>query len=163
MYTKREPVEVRLNKHIDKSAGPDACWLWTGAKSKGYGSFWDGEKYTHAHRAMYCLIHGPLPEDVVVRHTCDNRPCCNPKHLVSGSQFDNVQDMIERGRQKPTGSPGARNPKAKLTEDQVIHIKARLQAGATRADLAREYAVDWSTIHRIFVGARWKSILPEEY
>jgi hypothetical protein len=44
------------------------------------------------------LEHGPIAEGVVIRHSCDNRPCCEPLHLLSGTHADNVQDRVARGR-----------------------------------------------------------------
>jgi hypothetical protein len=38
MGRKCSPVEDRLWQRADKSAGPEGCWLWTGARTeKGYG------------------------------------------------------------------------------------------------------------------------------
>lgn len=40
---------------------------------------------------------------MVVRHTCDNRKCINPEHLVPGTHRENMKDMVERGRSKYCG------------------------------------------------------------
>lgn len=70
---------------------PDAngCWIWQGSlMGKGYGP----------HRKSYEAFKGPIPEGLIVRHTCDIMPCINPKHLIVGTHADNMQDCIERGR-----------------------------------------------------------------
>ena len=41
--------------------------------------------------------HGKLGK-LVMRHTCDNRMCISPAHIIIGTRMDNIRDMIERGR-----------------------------------------------------------------
>ncbi len=88
---------------VDKR-GPDDCWPWTGATNGcGYGRIKIAGYLYLAHRVSYVIhkrnftpnsdYHGR-----VVRHTCDNRACCNPKHLVLCDQAANVADMIRKGR-----------------------------------------------------------------
>lgn len=68
----------------------------------GYGSLGNVEVHGRvrsqvgAHRVAFYLTHGYWPH--VARHTCDNRPCVNPAHILDGSHQDNTADMIERGR-----------------------------------------------------------------
>jgi hypothetical protein len=81
--------------------GEDDCWLWTGAlvgkDSRPYLSV-DGKKLL-AYRIVYELTTGKqLTSDVLIRHSCDNRMCCNPAHLVPGSHQMNMNDMKERQR-----------------------------------------------------------------
>lgn len=94
------PLAERLWEKIDKSDGPDACWPWTGGTSGRrkckYGSI-DGK---HAHRVVWELINGPIPDELGCLHTCDNPLCCNPKHLFLGTQADNVADMVAKGRHR---------------------------------------------------------------
>lgn len=83
-----------------KVAFGDGCWEWQGTRSStGYGVMhWDG-RLTGAHRIAWTLIHEePIPDGLVVRHTCDNRPCVRPDHLLIGTRADNSRDMVERGR-----------------------------------------------------------------
>jgi hypothetical protein len=89
---------------IDRSGGPDACWPWcdrwgfrNGPYKYGRLSL-PGGKQILAHRLAYELAHGPIPPGHVIRHRCDNPPCCNPAHLLSGTHGDNVRDMFSRGR-----------------------------------------------------------------
>ena len=82
---------------------PDDCWLWHGSTSKGYGRI-KLNKTTRilAHRMSYLLYVGPIPEDTLCLHTCDESRCCNPSHLFLGTQKDNLQDMYEKGRNVST-------------------------------------------------------------
>lgn len=88
---------------VDKR-GPNECWPWTGNRKAasvgdGYGRFWIGQQRVYAHRMSFALTQGEMPtSDVVIRHTCDNPPCVNPRHLLAGTPRDNVRDMVERGR-----------------------------------------------------------------
>lgn len=91
-----------FHRHVDKSGGPSACWPWTGLRTKGYGRFKFGDKARiYAHRFAYELANGPIPRDqgeILVMHTCDNPPCCNPAHLRIGTDRDNIHDCIAKGR-----------------------------------------------------------------
>ena len=50
------------------------------------------------HRAAYLLAGNTLQPGNVIRHTCDVPHCFNPEHLIEGTQADNLQDAIDRGR-----------------------------------------------------------------
>jgi hypothetical protein len=92
-------VEERFWSKIDKK-GENDCWLWTaGRDGVGYGQF-KPRSYVRvgAHRFAYELTHGEIPSGLFVCHTCDNRLCCNPKHLFLGAAKDNQQDMARKGR-----------------------------------------------------------------
>ena len=87
---------------VDKGDG-DGCWEWTGAtQSKGYGSFSINGKTYNAHRISFAIHNGYMPT-LNVLHSCDNRKCVRPDHLREGTQLENVQDMIERGRADMSG------------------------------------------------------------
>lgn len=83
------------------------CWEWKGSRNKyGYGRFTLTDKPTVrllSHRMAYILSTGEDVRGLVVRHTCDNPPCCNPAHLIPGSLADNVADMHNRGRVNLSG------------------------------------------------------------
>lgn len=116
---KRKPVADRLWAKVDKSGGPDACWLFTGADNgRDYPILSrpgdsTGKTPFYAHRLAYALAHGvdydDLPPDEETRHSCHTRRCCNPKHLLMGTSTDNKQDSIADGRmhwQRPGSRDG---------------------------------------------------------
>lgn len=74
----------------------DECWEWQGIKTTaGYGLMWYDGKLRYAHR-----IAINLENDLFACHKCDNPPCVNPNHLFAGTQKDNIQDMLSKGRAK---------------------------------------------------------------
>lgn len=96
----RDEVE-RFWAKVDKTAGPDGCWLWTATTwQNGYGNFWSrkaGRKVL-AHRYSYELANGAPPADLLVCHSCDVRNCVNPAHLWLGTHHDNHRDKFQKGR-----------------------------------------------------------------
>ena len=95
-------VSVRFWSKV-KVQGPDDCWLWTGAKSSGYGilSSRRGCSPLKAHRVSYELHNGEIPDGLGVLHDCDNPPCVNPAHLFLGTQKVNCMDAARKGRLNP--------------------------------------------------------------
>jgi hypothetical protein len=82
-------------RRVDPVTG---CWEWTLSLTSGYGYFiWQGV-WTYAHRAAWLLWKGPIPEGHDVLHHCDNGRCFNPEHLWTGTQQDNLDDMVKKGR-----------------------------------------------------------------
>jgi hypothetical protein len=94
-------IEERFWEKVIKTG---ECWLWTGARhrkhwdSVGYGVMGINKKNVFAHRLSYELHHGTIPTGMLVRHTCDNSLCVNPDHLILGTDADNAQDKVDRGR-----------------------------------------------------------------
>ena len=80
------------------------CLIWPKSRNvqTGYGQFcsWDGKKrkMLTAHRLAYQHFVGHIPDGLWVLHRCDNNSCCNPEHLFLGTQTDNMQDMLAKGR-----------------------------------------------------------------
>lgn len=76
------------------------CWLWDGAvDSKGYGAFRVGKRVIQAHRVAMRLAGLELG-DLHALHRCDVRTCVNPDHLFAGTNQDNVDDKMAKGRHR---------------------------------------------------------------
>lgn len=70
--------------------GDDDCWNWKSYNNNGYGKI----GIVRAHRFAYYTKNGSISEGLLVCHKCDNRLCCNPKHLHLGTHIDNMRDTI---------------------------------------------------------------------
>lgn len=135
------------------------CWIWLNAinERNGYGAVRIGKKTTRAHRACYEIAHGvSLPSSIDVCHTCDVRCCVNPNHLFSGTRKDNMRDCSNKGRIKIPGLSGEDCPAAKLTELDVIAIRAAV--GMSQRALGRQYGVDKGAIAHILHRKTWRNL-----
>lgn len=75
------------------------CWNWTGpVNSSGYGSLGFKGRKEGVHRISYEVAYGPFDRKMFVLHRCDNPRCVNPAHLFLGTQKDNMQDALQKGR-----------------------------------------------------------------
>lgn len=75
-----ERLPTRLREKIEVQ--PDGCWRWTACvTSTGYGRVWTGRRVDWAHRVVYRLLVGPIPEGLVLDHLCRFRACVNPTHV----------------------------------------------------------------------------------
>ena len=131
---------------------PAGCWDWRGPISgNGYGKLTSGKQY-YAHRVAHELFVGPIPDGHVVRHSCDRPHCVQPAHLSYGTQRDNVDDALSRGRIRR----GERHGRAKLTEAQVAEIRYRYESGGiTQQQLADQFGVNNQMISRIVRRKNW--------
>lgn len=156
MTGRRAPLEERLWRRVQRG-GPDECWPWTGYRTaKGYGQIGVGpgdRTLIVTHRVAWSLSNGPIPEGLVIRHTCDNPPCCNPAHLIPGTKADNNRDMYERDR----AARGFRLPQTRLSDLDVLYIRANYQRWGRRTnsnELAAHFGVRREHIVAIVRGAR---------
>lgn len=77
------------------------CWLWQhSTDAKGYGSYRVDGKLRRAPRIAYTLAYGPIPDGMIVMHTCDTPACINPAHLRIGTEKENTADMFAKGRDR---------------------------------------------------------------
>ncbi len=93
----------------------NGCFICTfhAVGAQGYPVIRKYRKNTTVARFIYEECFGPIPAELILRHTCDNRQCINPEHLILGTRYDNMQDMISRGRARHPSTKGIARRKAK--------------------------------------------------
>lgn len=135
------PLPERFWEKVDKSAGSDGCWPWIGGFFQSirgfapYGRFMvTGQDGRRAHRFAYELTHGKIRKGAVIRHTCDNPSCCNPRHLLSGTSSDNVLDRVERGRT----ATGETHGLSKLSKAAVATIRS---SSLSNPKIAKQFGI----------------------
>ena len=145
-----EIIENRINYDLEKG-----CWNYTGClNSFGYGKIEINKKTVAVHRIMYKTFYGNIPSDKpCILHHCDNPKCCNPMHLYAGTTQDNVNDRVKRNRSANT--KGENNGRSKLTEKQVLEIRASDDPNAV---LAKRYNVTIESIYHIKNRIAWKHL-----
>ena len=142
--------------------GKEECWNWLASKNKkGYGNFYvsignSKDKHWSAHRMAWTLEVGKIPKGMQVLHHCDNPACVNPDHLFLGTNQDNVDDKMKKGRHGRL--LGESNPASKLTEEDVKLLrKLRAEQNYTYERLGKMFNVNRSTAHDA-VNNYWKHI-----
>lgn len=91
------PLEEKLLAGIEIQG---ECWVFTrgSSNSAGHKTIESCGKRIGAHRAAYGVWVDDIPDGLWVLHHCDNPPCVNPDHLFIGTQLDNANDCVSKGR-----------------------------------------------------------------
>lgn len=132
----------------------DECMNWPGRKLGGYGRInWKG-KNSAAHRVVYLIAHGAIPDGLCVCHKCDTPTCVNLRHLFIGTNKENMQDRNAKGRQ----AHGSSNGKAKLTTAKVLLIRAMKSDGAQIKAIAKFLDIGETAVFNVCHGKTWRKV-----
>lgn len=147
---------IRASSTPDPNTG---CWRWSGrTDAGGYGVFYwgpNGRAHRRAHRVSYAAFVGD-PGDLHVCHRCDNPACVNPAHLWLGTAGDNQRDRAAKGR---SNAPrGEQHRSAKLSEADVLAIRARCAAGESQHAVARAFGLSQPSVSHIVRRLSWGHI-----
>lgn len=143
-----------LDRFFDKIGRkePNGCILWTASLtvSGGYATL---DKIRASH-ISYELFYGPVPEGMIVCHTCDTPACVSPIHLFAGTHADNTADKISKDRH----IYGSRSSRSKLTEAAVSEARSMHTSGILVTVIAAKFGISivtmWNAIHR----KTWKHV-----
>jgi len=135
--------------------GPDDCWPWKrGGQNHGYGTFHfpdlvkDHGPCFSAHVVAFILLGGKFKKgkrDVL--HSCDNKLCCNGKHLRAGNHSENTFDCYERTRKRKIE-----------TRKEVLQIQKEYKQGSTYSAISVKHGVSKSWVE-VLVKLKIKSKL----
>lgn len=139
-------IKERMEKYSKKNK-TTGCIEWQGTRRpNGYGVINIKGKFITVHRVAWELANGPIPEGMCICHHCDNRACVNTEHLFLGTQKDNIQDAMRKGRMKG---------KIKLTPQEVFSIR---KSTKSNTELAKKYGVHKCSIQNIKSRRTWGCI-----
>lgn len=158
MSTKIEWTDELIRRFLGNIEFRDGCWRWTAGKfTSGYAQFRIGTGKHRAHRLMYDLAVGEIPDGLCVCHHCDVRACVNPTHLFVGSHRDNAQDRESKGRGVCNLRPqrGENNGSAKLTRAEVRRLRILHSGGRSYETLADFFEISKSQVGNIVRGDSW--------
>jgi hypothetical protein len=145
----------RFWENVDWGADQE-CWIWSGARNGQrpwvYGSFKMRGTFK-AHRLAHEIVNGSIPDGLCVCHTCDVPWCVNPDHLFLGTVGENNADRKRKGRNDD--KRGVRNPKVKLSEDEVLAIRSDRRP---HREIALSYDVSKFAVHCIKTGKTWSHL-----
>lgn len=141
---------------VDRAGGPDACWPWIGCLTdQGYVRTSHKGKPYSGHRLAWLLTHGKLDPHAVLRHRCDNKKCCNPAHLIPGTQLENIADAKRRGLYEKARHKGTKNGRAKLNYDAAQCIRRAYGLGLSQTLIAEIFGVSQVSVSKIIQFKRY--------
>ena len=149
----------RFWSKVDVNPDTTVCWEWRDKLNKGgYGDFSisDGGKSSsfRAHRvSLFLATH---KQDLVARHQCDNRACCNPHHLEWGDHQDNSDDKMSRNRCHP--ACGENHGMSKLKVPQVLAIREAYKDRLSPSYIAEKFNISVRQVYRIVSHENWRYI-----
>lgn len=150
LQAKLTPAEKLASRTVRRDNG---CLEWTGPPQDpklGYGRVSvDGQMWS-THRLAYTLAVGSIPDGLIVRHKCDNPPCCDPDHLELGTHQDNCDDMLARDRRSKDIHGRL------LTWDDVDEIRRLCREGVRRGEVAEMFGVSPGMVWQIRREFSWK-------
>ena len=150
-----EAVTQKLKNRLIAGSPVDGrgCWLWKLSTKNGYGQISIDGRMVYTHRLAYVLFIGPIPAGKNICHSCDVSRCNNPQHFFLGTQADNLQDMRQKGRgSRPPHPKGEQHHEARLTDKQVVEIRAAAEGGERQRSIAARFGCSQATVSTIVRG-----------
>lgn len=130
------------------------CWEWNGTQRKGYGIVVIGGMRMSAHRVAWSIYTGRPCLGLLVCHKCDNHSCVNPEHLFAGTQKENMQDCVRKGRHLRGEQKSTRT---RATIDKMHRMAAR---GLSHCKISARLGIPRRTVSSIISGTTWAHAHP---
>jgi HNH endonuclease len=105
-----------------------------------------------SHRASWELYVGSIPDDKCVLHRCDNPACVNPHHLFIGTNQDNINDMVKKGR----NAFGVKRKNSKINDEIALKIKNSDNKNAMY--LSSIFGISRQSVTDILHGRTWSHV-----
>lgn len=149
-------MSIKNRKTITWEVNENGCHICTShsLRKDGYMYIMRDAKRVPIHRHVYEHHYGKITtKGNVVRYSCDQRNCINPRHLSEGTHRDNVNDMMSRNRQ----AKGEEASNARISEHDAKMIKY-FYKGWKHAEIAELYPIEQGQVNCIRRGASWSHI-----
>lgn len=114
------------------------------------------EPHVKIHRLAYETVYGHIPDGQDACHHCDRPICYRPIHLFASSAKGNIQDMLSKGRNNHP--KGERHRSARLTESQVVEIRALYRSGLGYTEIGKRFDATRSLIYLVVSRRSWAHV-----
>lgn len=146
-----------VQQRFDEKWTPEpfsGCWLWAACSRNqfGYGCFYLSGRDRVAHQVSWQIFRGDIPDGMRVLHHCDTPCCVNPHHLFLGSQSDNMNDCVSKGR---LSKEGELNGRSRLTSEQIYLIRT---STSSLKEVAEQFGVTENHISKIRNRRAWRHV-----
>ncbi len=98
--TEQERLRRRHRRLLKKFTVSDDCWVWHAANNYRYGLHWANGQHNKAHRYIYEMLIGPVPNGLELDHLCGNKLCVRPDHLEPVTHAENMARWASRRREE---------------------------------------------------------------
>ncbi len=148
---------MRAQPRLRRPRQREGCLEWAGHCDKsGYPVVQFATKRYTLPELVWILRHDPIPNGFLVRHTCGNRKCMERTHLVLKRAYEGNSEQIRArppGQKGFLGLRGEANPRAVLSDEQILYMRRRCEEGASIRQMAKEHGIAYS--HAWYIVKRW--------
>jgi hypothetical protein len=128
----------------------NGCWNVGDPKRQKYGVMFKGGKSYSAHRCTYAMTYGPIPDGLVIDHTCQNKSCCNPAHLQAVSPRTNIILAHQRLKSSATCPAGH-----ELVSPNVYQVATKVMCVACKLATIKPRPTECKNGHPITLGSQY--------
>lgn len=152
--SRRNTLSAELIESRCEKVPFSGCWIWSKAvqKSSGYGMLRVSGRPILAHRASWMAFRGET-NGLHVLHKCDVRQCANPDHLFLGTDKDNSDDMMAKGRNRHPYGEGCHL--SKLSEGDAREI---FHSSDSYSKLGKKFGVTVQAVYAIKKKKSWRHL-----